>query len=163
MELKDKIDGAKASLQGAKEKLLKSFASVPDDKLTWSPSETARSAVWLVAHCGTANQAFAAILTGKPLPFPSDPKEVAEIIRNAGREITSREEAVRLLETSTAEVLAALDATTEDKLASSPNSPFGPLPYGFWMAVPGGHIGGHTQQLEYLQTIWGDLQDHAMG
>ncbi len=162
MELKDRIDGAKRATVGAKDKLLKSFAAVPDDKLGWAPSETARSAVWMVAHCGAANRAFAGILSGKPLPMPTDPQEAARAIRNAGRDVTTREEAVRLVEASTDDVLAALDAVTEEKLASSPDSPFGPLPYGFWMAVPGQHMAGHTQQLEYLQTIWGDLEDHAL-
>jgi hypothetical protein len=160
MNIPDLITQSKQATEEAKSQLLKTLGFVPEDKPTWSPSSTARSAVQIVSHCGMANQAFATLLRGEPLALPSDPEEAARVIREAGKDIATREAAVKMLEESTAEVLAALDTVTEERAATSPNSPFGPLPFSVWMQVPGMHMGGHARQIDYLQTIWGDQQDH---
>jgi hypothetical protein len=160
-DVSNTITQAKEAAQQGKTELLKTFEFVPDDKLTWSPSPSARTALWMVAHCGAANRAFATILRGEALPISDDPEEAAAQVRNGGRDVMSREAAVRLVEESTAEVLAALDTVTAERLASSPDTPLGPLPFSVWMAIPGQHMSGHTRQLEYLQTIWGDLEDHV--
>jgi hypothetical protein len=160
-ETSQAITQAKEAAEKGKDELLQTFAFVPEDKLTWSPSQSARSALWMVAHCGVSNRAFATIIRGETLSLSDDPEEVAAQVRNGGRDVTSREAAVRIVEESTAEVLSALDAVTPERLASSPDSPFGPVPFSFWMMLPGEHMQGHTRQLEYLQTIWGDLEDHT--
>ena len=49
---------------------------------------------------------------------------------------------------------------TAERFATSPNSPFGPMPMAFWVNLPGMHMGSHASQIDYLQTIWGDLVDH---
>ena len=59
-----------------------------------------------------------------------------------------------------AEVLAALDSVTPARAETVPDSPFGQMPFAFWMEVPANHTVAHARQLDYLQTIWGDLQDH---
>lgn len=158
--LEETIAQCKASAEAAKNQLLVTFAHVPDDKLNWSPSPTCRTPLQIVAHCGMANQAFATILAGEELQFSSDPEEAAKAIREAGKDIASREAAVKLIEDSTARVLAALDKATPELYDSSPMSPFGPFPYPAWMSLPGDHMGGHTHQIDYLQTIWGDMVDH---
>jgi hypothetical protein len=65
-----------------------------------------------------------------------------------------------LIETNTGKVLEALDQVTEDRLGSTTSTPFGPIPYMVWVNLPAAHLAGHAAQLAYLQTIWGDLQDH---
>ena len=160
MENTPNIGEIKQTTEQAKARLLKTFGFVPDDKLTWSPSQSARTALQIVAHCGMSNQAFATLLRGEELDFPSDPKEAAALIRQGGQDIATREEAIQLLDTATAAVIQALDKATPELLASSPNSPFGPLPYTFWMGVPSMHMSGHANQIDYIQTIWGDYQDH---
>lgn len=158
--LSDLVAQAKESAQMGRERLLRSFDFVPDEKLNYSPAETARTSLQIVAHCGAANTAFATIIRGEDLQMPSDPVEAARIIRQSGMEIKTREEAVRLLEESTDQVLAALDKVTPEMLDTSPMSPFGPFPFVFWMNLPGMHMNGHVSQLEYIQTIWGDLETH---
>lgn len=159
--LSEIVTQAKQSAEETKAFLLNGFSFVPDDKLTWTPSSSARSAIQLVAHCGHANEAFATVIAGEDLPVANlTPEEASEQIRQAGASVTSREEAVRLIEESTAKVIAALDKATPELLATAPMSPFGPFPYEAWMVLPGQHMGGHAQQLAYLQTIWGDLEDH---
>jgi hypothetical protein len=46
-------------------------------------------------HCGVANSAFAAILRGEELPLPSSPEEADAQIRAGGRDVASREVAVK--------------------------------------------------------------------
>lgn len=157
-ELVQKI---KDEVESSKQQLLKTFEFVPDEKLTWTPGEPARSAVQIVSHCGMANNAFAAIIRGEKLEVPEDRDERAKLIREAGKDITSRDEAVRLLNDSCAQVTQALDQVTPESLASSPESPFGPVPFTFWMNLPATHMGGHSNQIDYIQTCWGDLEEHS--
>lgn len=159
-ELSKLVAQAQETAQQGKDLLLNSFAFVPDDKLTWSPSTSARSAIQIVAHCGEANNAFATLLAGGEVPLVGTPEEASAQIRQAGATVTSREEAVRLVEESTARVLAALNQSTPELYATSPMTPFGPFPYPMWMTLAGEHMSGHAQQLAYVQTIWGDLEDH---
>jgi hypothetical protein len=159
-DLSTTIAQLKEATESARHHLLNTFAYVPDDKLGWSPSSTARSAVHIVSHCGMANQAFAMVIRGEELPVMGTPEEASEMIRNAGRNITTREEAVKLVEDTTDEVLRALETITPDRLDTNPNSPFGPMPFTFWANLPSMHMSGHAHQLAYVQTIWGDLTDH---
>lgn len=158
--LSEQIEEAKSATQEAKEHLLKVFSFVPDDKLNWTPGEPARTALWMVAHCGASNGAFATILSGKELSFSGTPEEISEQIRNGGRDAKIREEVVKAVEDSTAAVLAALDTVTEERLASSPPTPAGTFPFAIWMSIPADHMKTHAAQLDYLQTCWGDLKNH---
>lgn len=160
MNQSDMIAQAKRDAEEAKAQLLRTFEFVPEDRLGWSPSSTARTALQIVAHCGTANVAFATVLRGEELPLPSNPEEAAALIRAGGREVETREVAVKLVEDSTAEVIAALDRVTADMIETAPTSPFGPLPFPVWMSLPSIHMSGHARQIDYLQTIWGDTDDH---
>ena len=65
-----------------------------------------------------------------------------------------------LVEQNTVKVLDALDNVTEEMVSSTPMSPFGPIPITFWMKLPAIHMSGHACQLDYLETIWGDLENH---
>ena len=154
------IADAKKRAEADRDDLLKTFSFVPDEKLTWSPAESARTPIWLVAHCGAAGQAFATFLRGEVPAMPSDPAEIAEMIRNTGRDVTSREEAIRMVEDASRAIQAAFDTVTEDRMGSMSQTPFGPMPFTIWIQAATTHMSGHARQIDYLQTIWGDLQDH---
>jgi len=154
------IAQAKEATEKAKGDLLKTLEFTPEDRLAWSPSPTARTPLWIAAHCGASNLAFAAVLRGEPLPLPSDPDARALMIRLGGKDVTTRAEAVGFLNDSAEAVLQALDGVTDDMLARTVESPFGAFPFPFWMNLPSRHMEYHRSQLAYLQTIWGDLQDH---
>lgn len=151
---------AKQRITESRDDLLRTYSFVPEEKLTWSPSSTSRSATWLVAHCGLAGQAFAAFLRGERPPMPDDPAELAQQVWNAGREVTSREEAVRLVEESVQALNSALDEMTPERMATVMDLPFGTVPVAFWIEVAATHMSDHARQIDYLQTIWGDLEDH---
>lgn len=161
MDISSQIAQTKAQVERASQGLLKTFAAVPDDKLGWSPSETSRSSLWIMGHSGAANQAFAQGIRGEPFP-PMPLEQFGAMVWNAGRETASREEAVRSVETSTAAILAALDGLTPERMGSSVASPFGPLPMPLWSSFAAGHMDGHQHQIAYLQTTWGDHENHAM-
>lgn len=161
MKHSEQIEQVKAAVARASGMLLKTFEFVPDDKLTWSPSDTARSALWIVGHCGQANRAFAQGMRGEAFPR-MDMAQFGQMVWNAGRDIKSREETVRSVQESTAEILAALDGLTPEKIAGSVQTAMGPMPMSFWMTFADGHMMGHACQVEYLQTIWGDQQNHMM-
>ena len=160
MDHSEMIAGIKQDTEQAKARLLKTFEFVPEDKLTWAPSDTCRNPLWIVAHCGVSNDAFAAILRGEQLPVPSDKAEQAKRIWEGGKDVRTREAAIALVEQNTARVLQALDRVTPEMAASNPPSPFGPVPFTFWMQLPADHMDGHASQIDYIQTIWGDLQNH---
>jgi hypothetical protein len=161
MEQMDQIGQIKAGVERASAALLKTFEFVPDDKLTWSPSATARTPLWIVGHCGQANEAFARGIRGEAFP-PMSMEEFGQMVWNAGRDTKTREEAVQRVKSSTAEILAALDALTPERLAGSVQTPMGPMPMSFWVTFADGHMMGHACQIEYIQTIWGDQQNHMM-
>jgi hypothetical protein len=158
--LKEPIAACQARARAAAERLGKALSFVPDDKLNWSPSKTARTSLAIVAHCCLANRMFATVLRGEPIsPMPT-PAEVGVSSRKFEATIRGRAEAVRLLEETCEGVVAALATMTAERFAGSPNSPFGSLPMAVWVHLPGRHMDNHASQIDYLQTIWGDLADH---
>ena len=160
MNVSELIDETKRAVEEGMQQLLKTFAFVPEERLNWSPSPTARTPLQIVAHCGASNGAFAAILRGEKLQIPSDPKEAAAQVREGGKDIKTREGAIKSVQESSAAVLAALDAVTPEMASSHPDSPFGKIPFVFWMRLPGDHMKAHAHQIDYLETIWGDLDNH---
>jgi hypothetical protein len=158
--LKKTVADCQASAKAAAERLLKTFSFVPDNKLSWTPSKTARSSLGIVAHCCMANQMFAKILRGESVsPMPTL-QQIHEMSQKFEATIHDRAEAVRQLEASCEEVVAALGTMTADRFATSPVSPGGEIPMAVWMSLPSMHTGGHATQIDYLQTIWGDVADH---
>ena len=162
-DLSEMIAQSKRTVEEAKTRLLTIFEFVPDDKLNWSPSPNAKTPVQIVSHCGFANDAFARTIRGEKVELPGDPAEIAAFIRKLGSDVTSREVAVHMVEETAAHVLAALDNVQPEQLETSPMSPVGPLPFAWWMSFAGEHMAGHAHQLSYVQTIWGDFDDHVLG
>ena len=158
--LRETIATTKREVERTRDDLLTTFSFVPDDKLEWSPGGAARSALWLVGHCGATNHAFAALLRGERPDLPSDPALLLAAIRAGGQETRTREEAIRGVREGTDEILAALGTVTEERLAGMSDTPFGPMPFTIWIDAARTHMGGHARQLDYLQTIWGDVEDH---
>ena len=137
--------------------LLHTFSFVPDDKLHWMPSPSARSAIQIVAHCGVANKMICRRLRNQPEEATTreEMMEKAKLIIDS---IQTREEAVELLQQSVSEVSEALQTLTQDSLDIIPQNPIRPLPMLFWMFQPGNHMMGHAYQIDYLETIWGDME-----
>jgi uncharacterized damage-inducible protein DinB len=138
---------------------LRNFSHVPNDKLEWTPTPTARSAIRIAAHTALYAGRFAQMIRDRRLPVPDSLTEwLAE--RNAEEEaITSREEMEKVFREGTAEVLAALDTLRPEEVEMSLDSGQGwSMPMTQLMGLPSMHAILHTGQIDYLQTCWDDQQ-----
>jgi hypothetical protein len=143
------------------EHFLKVLSFVPEEKLDWSPSPTAKSARNIAAHAAVYPTAFAKMIRERRLPFGDEiPAFVAQILeaQNALTALTDIEARFR---EGTDEVVAALDTLTPKEIALTLDSGLGwMMPMTFLMRLPGVHAAGHAAQIDYLQTCWGDEQVH---
>ncbi|MGI8924225.1 MAG: hypothetical protein ACR2HJ_09365 [Fimbriimonadales bacterium] len=60
------------------EEFLKTFSFVPDDKLNWTPSPTAKTAIRIAAHTAIYAGNFAKMIRDRKLPFGD---EIPEYVR----------------------------------------------------------------------------------
>jgi hypothetical protein len=153
------IAQAKSQAEMHAAQLLHTFSFVPDDKLNWSPSESCKSALRIVAHCAVSNHGISRMIRGEN--FEGDPTEVFKAMAASELEITTREQAISAMNESLAVVLSSLDTVTDERIGSVPESPMGPLPMMFWVTLPAMHMMGHSYQVDFLQTVWGDHEFHC--
>lgn len=154
-KLSEARDQAKAEFVRAKDRLTQILAKTPDDRLNWSPSATCRTPIQQVAHSAMAISGIHGMLTGKG-NMPENLAEFDATMREGEKQFTTREQALELLEKNSAEYLAWMDTLTDEKLSTIIDSPMGPLPLSVGITFAGFHTRGHTAQLEYIQTIYGD-------
>lgn len=153
--MNETITQAKAELDSDVASLIKRLDATPEDKLNWSPSETSRTPLQLVAHCAMALPGMQGMFEGKPFPFASM-EELDKVLREDEKRFTTKEETVAFLASMCDEYKAWLDTLTEEQLNSMFTSPWMTLPMSVAITMPINHIKGHTAQLDYLQTIYGD-------
>ncbi len=154
------IGQAKMVTDMAKEKFLKTFSFVPDDKLNWTPAPTSKSCLRLAAHIAVSGHFMAAALRGEKMPYGSFEEMFAKIDEQE-KSITTREAAVSAIEQSVVAVHAAQDSITPERLAGSIDMPGGhQMPMAAFVMLPGRHIFDHASQVDYIQTMWGDLENH---
>lgn len=136
---------------------LRNFSHVPDEKLSWTPTPTAKSAIRIAAHTALYAGRFARMIRDRRQPAPENLTEwLAE--RDAEEvAITSREEVETIFREGTAEVLAALDTLMPEDLEMSLDSGQGwSMPMKQLIGLPGFHATLHAGQIDYLQTCWDD-------
>lgn len=151
---------AKTQIEGSTARLLHLLSFVPDDKLAWSPSPTAKSALRLIAHCARSDRFFAKVIVGAEPDVMPTPAEFLADLHVADPTITTRESAVAGLRESSAELLRCLSGVDAQSIDAPRKSPVGVHPTRFWIGIAKEHRTVHTGQFEYLQTIWGDLDNH---
>ena len=57
-----------ADLTQAKDQLVRVLGNTPDDRINWSPAETARTPIQIVAHCAFSLGFISDMLIGTPYP-----------------------------------------------------------------------------------------------
>lgn len=148
-----KIENEKHALERAMARLYDTFSHVPDDKLNHKPTETARSPLHVAAHTGLTNVFFAKVISTGQLP---DPNEVLQA-RTTGdahlQTFTTRDQVTDLLKRSHEELKEAYDKVSIPALEANPRLQF-------FATLPAYHTVNHAAQIDYLQTMWGDLEDH---
>lgn len=121
-----------------------SFAATPDDKLDFKPSETANSPRELVAHVISGNQHVGSSL-GVAMPAVGEAQDRASLVDQ--------------LDASTEAIIAAI-AALPDEAMDGTISFFGmDMPTPLFLLVDEWHLSRHAGQLDYLQTIWGDMEN----
>lgn len=151
---------AKGDFERFSARLLHLFTFVPDDKLDRTPSPTSRSPLRIVAHCAVTSRFFADLINGEfPESMPAPDQFVKELYE-AEAKVTTREEAIALVDETTAALSTAIGSVNADNIDAVRASPFGAFPLRFWITQGGEQMAGHVGQLEYLQTTWGDLDNH---
>ncbi|KAG8526075.1 uncharacterized protein KY384_000067 [Bacidia gigantensis] len=153
------IASCKESAVQGMEYFLRNFSFVPDDKLTWTPTPTAKSAIRIAAHTALYAGRFARMIKERKLPSSDNLLEwLAQ--RNAEEAaITSRTEMESIFRKGTEEVIAALDSVPPEAIRTSLESGLGwSLPMTDLMNMPGWHATLHAGQIDYLQTCWGDQE-----
>lgn len=153
------IESCKKSAVQGMEMFLRNFSYVPDDKLTWTVTPTAKSAIRIAAHTALYAGRFALMIRDRQLPKPENLDEW--VAKNYAEEIalTSREEMESVFRKGTDEVIAALDTLTPEDIDSVLDSGQGwTMSMAFLMTLPGWHATLHTGQIDFLQTCWGDQE-----
>ncbi len=140
----------------AMEIFLRNLSHVPEERLDWSPSPTANSALQIAAHVAGYSGAFASIIRAGE--FPATVGEFMTPIKLAIESVRSVAEADAMLRHGITDTLDALDSVTPERIESSLETPIGPTPFLFFMTLPSVHLTLHTGQIDYLQTCWGDQE-----
>jgi|SRR5579883_3430057 len=157
--MEDFIAMCKDRVTAALDRFLHDLSFVPADKLTWSPSPTAKSALEIAAHCAGYSGGFASIIrAGK---FPSSLEEFLGPIQSAIKSIATLEQAETMLRKGIADTIAALDIVKPEQIGAIIDAPaLGQTPFKFFLTIPAMHLETHGAQIDYLQTCWGDLEVH---
>lgn len=155
----DLIETSKQRAVNCMEFFLRNFAHVPDDRLHWTPTPTAKSALRIAAHTALYAGRFAEMIRNRAVPAPGN---LAEWLARRDAEeiaVTTREEMEKAFRDGTAEVLDALDTLTPEDLETSLDSGQGwSMPMTQLLGLPAFHATLHAGQIDYLQTCWDDQQ-----
>ena len=155
--MQEMINHAKAGFLQEKGRIERALANTPDDRVSWSPSPTARSIAQQVVHAAEAVKNIQTQMSGQVFEYPT-PAEADVHFREQEMEFTTREQALEHLETACANYIAWLDALTPESFAGNMILPFklGEAPISMAISFPADHMRWHTAQIEYIQTIYGD-------
>ncbi len=136
--------------------LTQAFEAIPDEHLHWTPSATTRTPVQIAAHAALSILGIRDYILGKPLPS-SDHAELYKCFRKLEDEYTTRQQVNELLKNSIAEYSAWLETLTPEDLGRPIEGTMSTEPLSEWITFPATHIRYHTGQLEYIQSVHGDL------
>lgn len=125
---------------------LATVAAVPEDKFDFKPSETANSVRELIRHLcggnGYVSQAFG-------LPAPVVPSG------------DSREELVAAFSAGANAIVESAKVMPAERFNESVDFFGGQIPMAAFLLTQEWHVSRHAAQIDYLETIWGDLEDHG--
>jgi hypothetical protein len=158
LETQAAVEACKKNLHMNVHRLKTTFDFVPDEKLDFKPAETCKSPVQIIAHCAVSNYNFINIIKNS---FPAgDPKELFAESKRRELALTTKEAALAALDESVTAVEAALDTVHDENIYGDIPTPFFTAPMMFWMYLPARHMDNHASQIDYIQTIWGDMDWH---
>jgi len=158
----DPISAAQAELIGTKDRMVALLRATPEDKLNWKPSPNSRSIVEIVAHSAHALGNIHKQLSGIPFPVPNS-QQANQTFLEHDSAFTSREQVEAYLEEKCRGYVEFLSSLQPEDLSRPVTMPFGlgEAPMGYFMTMGHVHTLGHIAQIEYVQTMYGDLDWHT--
>lgn len=155
----DLIESYKQRTVSSMEMFLRNFSKVPDDKLAWQATPSAKSALRIGAHTALYAGRFAQMIKTRTLPAPTNLTDWLAGLEAEETAVTSREEVERILREGTAEVLEALESLKPEDMDINIDSGQG------WsmtmlqvIELPAFHATVHCGQIDFLQTCWDDQE-----
>ena len=146
--------------QQGKDGLERTFAAVPDDKVSWKPAEGANSALDLFSEAAQTFAMVAGLVESKGEAKPN--REMFAQFR-AERANWTRQDALTHIETNYSRFKAALEPLTDEQLATPITMPMGggiTAPMALWIMMAYRSSISRFAQINYIQTLYGDLESH---
>ncbi len=146
--------------QQGKDSLERTFAAVPDDKISWKPAEGANSALDLFGETAQTFRMIAGLIESKGEAKPS--REMFAQFR-AERASWTRQDALTHMETEFSRFKAGLESLTEDDLNIPVTLAMGggmTAPMAMWIMMAYRSTISRFAQINYIQTLYGDLESH---
>ena len=146
------LEVALTSVLRSRDSLSRAANAVPADKLLWRPGGVSAHTVHIVAHAATANETFAAVFTGGPMPY------LTQVDRDSAvAACDTLEKAEYLLNRSVTSICDGIVLLSEERLAQPAIMPWGErLPFAAALLAPAMHMQYHEGQISYIQTLLGD-------
>ncbi len=144
--------------QMSKASIEKCASFVPKDKWAWRPSETARSAQQSIGHAATSVQMMTKVLKGEKIDFRG--MDHGKMRKAEEKQAKTFEEGKELLDRSWKEFEATVNRLSAADIMKTVEMPWGKRTYADIVKDTGWELSYIFAQLQYLQTIWGDLEDH---
>ena len=136
---------AAEQLRSALKSASATLAATPDEKFEFKVSETAKSIKEMVEHTIYGNS-----LIGGCLGLEIKPVEGS----------MDRDALVDYLVSTTEMVAATIESLSDDTINGTVEFFGGPMPTSKFIFLNEWHVSRHVSQIDYVQTIYGDLVDH---
>lgn len=156
------IEDAKAQILQSTEQIKKIFSHVPDDRLTWQPSPSARSPIMQIAHSAESLWHIKEMLEGRTFQVPTT-ADADEGFMERDKKYQTRQEVLEVLDRNTQAYVECLDNLSPESIEGEVTLPFGfgHVPRSAVLGVGADHTRWHAAQLDYMHTIYGDRDWHA--
>ncbi len=138
------------------ENLLASTSAMPEDKRNWKPLGAGWAVNDLLVECILVNLKWAATLRNRAYTRVSS--EVAESLRavtGTSQGLTDH------LRQSTDELIVAIENVRNDELTEVVETPFGTYSLADCCLIAYWNSAYHEGQINYIQTLYGDLAQHT--
>jgi hypothetical protein len=140
---------------------LKTFSYIPDDKLIWTPSPTAKSAIRIASHTALYAGRFARMIGDRRLPATDNFHQLVAQMNAEEEALTNCTEIESIFRKNTEDVIAALDSLKPEEIGMILDTGLGwTVSMTTLMNLPGMHATSHAAQIDYLQTCWDDQEVH---
>jgi hypothetical protein len=145
-------------IEMGRSELERTAKAVPEDKLNWKPLDNGRTVLDALSDAAQAPTLCTAMLRGTLQMGPELFQQLAQ-----ERAAWTREDALQYLEWSTQQLLEEIEKVSDEKLDEPLTLPMGggmTLPVGAWILMAYRSFMSRTAQINYIQTLYGDLDRH---